>query len=225
MRICLTVFVAYIKLVFIMKAHLSKSAANDVIWLIQDSYFGGLCSWSETASRLAALATLCKPGDPASVVASRVLEMQNFAIEDDWPTDEGESARATSKSGGSNHSLIQNSNPDWLDDDEPPILQFIADAAIGLSDWHFHQADPDFFPSVPHGHWQGNDQPKLDPYTGYIYQGLKQTSRVSRKKTVALWNDCKFRVFARAAVNYYLAAFPRYRGWRVPNPRRLPRRR
>lgn len=212
-------------LAFIMTAHLSQSAAKDMLWLIQDSYFGELCSWSETASRLAALAALCKPGDPAAVIASRVLGMQNFAIEDDWRTEEGESVRGTSESGGPSHSLIQNSHPDWLDDDEPPILQFIAAAAIGLSDWHFHQADPDYFPSIPHGHWQGHDQPKLDPYTGWIYQGSKQTSREKRKKIVALWNDDKFRVFARTAVDFYLAAFPHYRGWRIPNPRRLPRRR
>lgn len=208
-----------------MVAHLSLSATQDILWLIRDSYFGELCSWNETALRLAALAVMCKENDPTKIIANRVLGLQNFAIEDYWRDEDGEFIKDAYESTGPSRSLIQNTLPDWLNDDTPPILQFIAAGTTGLSDWHFHQADSDYFPSIPHGHWQGYGQPKLDPYTGWIYQDRKQKSREKRNKIVMLWNDKKFRLFARMAVEFYLVAFPHYRGWRVKNPKRLPRRR
>jgi hypothetical protein len=110
-------------------------------------------------------------------------------------------------------------------DDGHPMLQFTPGALTGLTQWVFHQSDPDYFPSVPHGHYQGKKQPKLDAYLGWIYDGSRQTGREPRAKIIALWNDQKFRDFARTAINFYIASFPSYRGWRVPDPRVLPRRR
>ena len=209
-----------------MPNYISSAAAKDLLLIIQDSYFGGLCSWSETASRLEALSALAGPGQETQF-AQRVLVMSGFSIDDHWNEEsaESESSGSSHDSDGPRFTQIWRSHPDWLDEDEPPILQLLPAVSTGLSDWHFHQADADYFPSIPHGHWQGRDQPKLDPYTGWNYQGSKQTARESRKKIVALWNDDKFRRFARAAIDYYLQAFPSYGGWRVRDPRRLPRRR
>lgn len=88
----------------------------------------------------------------------------------------------------------------------------------------FHKYDADFHPSIPHGHFKGGNQPKLDPYLGWVYRGAKQIQREPRNSIVALWNEADFREFALGAIAYYMGAFPNYR-WRVPNPRRLPRRR
>lgn len=209
-----------------MPNYISSAAAKELLLIIQESYFGGLCSWSETASRLEALSALAGPGQETQF-AHRVLAMSDFSFDDRWNEEraENQSSGPPDESEGPRFTQIRHSHPDWLDEDEPPILQLHPAASTGLSDWHFHQADPDYFPSIPHGHWEARDQPKLDPYTGWIYQGSKQTSREDRKKIVALWSDNKFRKFARAAIDYYLAAFPLYGGWRVRDPLRLPRRR
>jgi len=209
-----------------MPDYLSSVAAKELLELIQESYFGGLCSWSETASRLSALAALCG-SSKEKLIVQRVLTMNDFSFEDRWHDeleDEQDERRPGPGSDGPHQTQVSFSRPDWLDENEPAILQLIPATSTGLTDWQFHQADADFFPSIPHGHWQGHDQPKLDAYTGWIYQGSQQISREKRKKIVALWNDQKFRVFARAAIDYYLDAFPSYHGWRVRNPRRLPRR-
>ena len=209
-----------------MPDYLSSVAAEELLELIQDSYFGGLCSWSETTSRLAALSALCG-SSKEKLIAQRVLAMDDFSFEDRWndePKIEQDERRPGPGPDGPHQTQVSLSRPDWLDEDEPAILQLIPATSTGLADWEFHQVDADFFPSIPHGHWHGRNQPKLDAYTGWIYQGSQQTSREKRKKIVALWNDQKFRAFARAAIEYYLGEFPSYRGWRVKNPRRLPRR-
>lgn len=207
-----------------MPIYISSDAAKELLAIIQDSYFGTLCSWSETASRLAALAALSGPSQEA-LFAQRVLSINDFSLDDRWHDENADNLSEGAKYGsdGPRQTQLRRFHPDWLDEDEPPILQLIPATSTELSDWHFHQADPDYFPSIPHGHWQRRDQPKLDPYTGWIYQGSQQTSREKRKRIVALWNDHRFRKFARSAIDYYLEAFPYYNGWRVRDPRKLPR--
>lgn len=209
-----------------MADYLSPPAAIELLDLIKKSYFGELCAWSETQLRLVALAVLSGPCEEEKI-AKRILAMDDFPIDASW-CEEGEVERdegAPSCHEGPGQTEVQFFHPDWPDDDEPPILQLIPAASIGLSDWVFHQADADYFPSIPHGHWKGRAQPKLDPYTGWIYKDSNKTRREQRRKIVALWNDQKFRQFASDAIDYYLGAYPYYGGWRVRNPRRLPRRR
>lgn len=210
-----------------MTDYLSSRAAKELLEIIQHSYFGGLIPWGETASRLEALAMLCEPNAGPNTVARRVLAMNDFAIEGEWP-DDSESQR-NALFGGEipepTRTTVQLVRQDWDDDSDDFVLQLIPAGSTGLSSWIFHQADEDPFPSIPHGHLHGKSQPKLNPYTGWIYNGSQQTSREKRKKIVALWNDSKFRNFAREAIDFYLGKFPKYTGWRVPNPRRLPRKR
>jgi hypothetical protein len=110
------------------------------------------------------------------------------------------------------------------DEDEDLILYFAVNLP-GLTQWEFHLADPDFFPSIPHGHEHGRDQPKLDPFIGWVYDKTKQIRREKRKTIVRLWNDDNFRHFARRAISFYLNTYSNYNGWRVSNPLRLPRKR
>lgn len=91
-----------------------------------------------------------------------------------------------------------------------------------LKGWEFHQADDDFFPSIPHGHEYGRKQPKLDAYLGWVYRKDQQIRRIDRTSIVNLWNDRDFRDFARVAIEYYLNRFPKYEGWRVSDPLTLP---
>lgn len=91
-----------------------------------------------------------------------------------------------------------------------------------LNNWEFHQADDDFFPSIPHGHEHGRKQPKLDVYLGWVYNKDDKVRRIDRASIVMLWNDRGFRDFARIAINYYLDRYPAYSGWAVSDPRILP---
>jgi hypothetical protein len=105
-----------------------------------------------------------------------------------------------------------------------PVLEFVVRNINGMSRWYFRKADPDHFPSVPHGHDDNMDWPVCDPYTGRVYDGKRnelQNRRLSRKTRIALWKDAKFRTFALAAIMYHENAFP-YRPIRVRYPHRLP---
>ena len=105
--------------------------------------------------------------------------------------------------------------PDWV--------RFIP---RGLPEWEFHKGDPDPLPSVPHGHYKGKALPKLDPYLGWVCGAQrKQLDRLPKEQTRALWNDAQYRDFASAALTHFIRENPRWSGWRVGNPLRLPRRR
>jgi hypothetical protein len=110
--------------------------------------------------------------------------------------------------------------------EDDQIDRFLSETGILGSPWRFHQSDDDFFPSIPHGHLKTADHIKLDAYLGYTYDTKKNNVRLAREtKTfiATLWNNEKFRVFALRAIDYYLDRFPGYLGWRVANPRRLPK--
>lgn len=209
-----------------MPTYLNSEAAKELLEIIKISYFYGLCSWSETASRLIALAVLSGPSQETQI-ALRTLAMNDLSLDNHW-TDETtveQDMEEATDTDGPQQTEGKHMNSDWMDDDDPLILQLIPASSTRLSGWQFHQADADYFPSIPHGHWQSINLRKLDPYTGWIYLGSQQKSREKRKSIVALWNDQKFRKFARSAIDFYLGAFPSYSGWRVKDPRLLPRRR
>jgi hypothetical protein len=107
---------------------------------------------------------------------------------------------------------------------EPPLIAFIPANRTGLHQWYFRQADPDFFPSIPHGHRRNQVKVKLDAYRGWIYNEDRQIGREPRWNIIALWNDKRFRSFASIAIHYYLATYPGFL-WRVSHPLKLPRQR
>lgn len=111
--------------------------------------------------------------------------------------------------------------------DQQPVINLIIHSIKGVNKWEFHQNDVDPNPSVPHGHKGRRDHPKCDPYTGRVYDRRRNeivSERLKRKTRVALWNNSKFREFALKAIMWYEEVHPYYT-FRVPNPRRLPRRR
>ena len=196
--------------------YLSHDAAKIYFDASEAAFRLGAISHEQLLHRLAALAILCRPDEPVSQMAGRRLRESPAAIVDDWlevrdspePTPSGDAPPA----------------PQTRHNDDP-ILHFIPGPGTGLSVWVFHPYDPDYFPSIPHGHFNGQPQPKLDAYLGWVYQSARQIRREPRASIVALWNDAAFRAVAAAAINYYLTSHPQYSGWRVRNPRRLPRRR
>jgi hypothetical protein len=195
---------------------LTQDAANDYLELTWASWNFGIIGRTHLLARLAALAQLAEATDGTVAFARQTL------ARDEWPNDSEWSSgsnytKTAEKDGVAEGSRLQR-NPDGY-------LELMTTAG-GLKDWIFHQADDDPFPSVPHGHWHPRKHPdhKLDAYLGWVYSGAEQRNRVKRWSIVELWNDEKFREFASTAIDYYLTHHPEYRGWRVLNPRQLPRR-
>ncbi|WP_147470065.1 hypothetical protein [Corallococcus sp. AB049A] len=111
--------------------------------------------------------------------------------------------------------------------DEPFPLQLIPPELRNR--WCFTKNDDDSYPSVPHGHLNDktNPWPKLDPYQGRAFAAkhCEDTKhRLHRSELIKLWNSRSFREHALATIVWYQAAHP-YFVFRVPNPRRLPRKR
>src|SRR5262249_805930 len=144
-----------------------------------------------------------EPATPEHVAASNILRDREYEGDDEWPA--GEPEPKPGRGPAESEMSISDRHPPF----EPPILPFIPAGSTGLHQWEFHQADQDFFPSIPHGHWRSDQRKKLHVYRGWMYQEDRQIGREPRWKIVALWNDDKFRSFASAAIQYYLITFPR----------------
>lgn len=179
----------------------------------------GVLSWDEYLLRLRFVKDCADAGTLEVRVSAEILREQEFNGEDEWSKEEPEQLGSDQ---GASESQISIS--DRYTSFEPPALTFIAAGSTGLHQWQFRQSDPDFFPSIPHGHSRSDRRRKLDAYRGWTYQEDRQFGREPRWKIIALWNDDKFRSFAAAAIQYYLVAFPRY-VWPVQYPLKLPRRR
>ncbi|MBA5865290.1 MAG: hypothetical protein GDA67_01180 [Nitrospira sp. CR1.3] len=179
----------------------------------------GVLSWDEYLLRLRFLRDCTDPATVEGRAARDLLRDHEDEGADEWPA--GEPDQAVSGQGPTESKVsISEGHPPF----EPPVLALVAAEHTGLHQWEFHQADPDFFPSIPHGHWRSDRKKKFHAYRGWMYHEDRQIGREPRWKIVALWNDEKFRSFASAAIQYYLVTFPGYR-WPVPYPLRLPRRR
>jgi hypothetical protein len=93
-----------------------------------------------------------------------------------------------------------------------PVLQIVI-----LKTWYFTGADPDSYPSVPHGHYQNVNRkwPKLNPYTGRVFLGKHREDlrqRLTKNQMRRLWSDeqfkdfCRIQILRRAEMNNF--AFP-----------------
>ncbi|MCZ2722647.1 hypothetical protein O1D97_13770 [Marinomonas sp. 15G1-11] len=96
-----------------------------------------------------------------------------------------------------------------------------------LNIWVFTKADPDSYPSVPHGHYKSQNKawPKLNPYTGRVFSSKHQEDkslRLSQKEMKLIWNDEKFKSFCREMIVWYQEQFPYY-GFHVRHTLRFPR--
>lgn len=104
--------------------------------------------------------------------------------------------------------------------DKEFVMHFITPNAGKFTRWLFRVGDPDFFPSIPHGHSISNSKVKLDCYLGYFYNTYiadvkkRLIGRESRQYTIDLWNNDSFRTLAITSIDWYLDRFPSYH-WRV----------
>lgn len=199
---------------------LSREAAQDYLLLTLLSYKYYIIDESIFLERLVVLASVGDPVNGATVFANEILQDHDWPRDDnDWSTDQPEQERSELSDNAGERSAEGQSD----DDPDDGIIRLII--AVGKNDWEFHPFDDDWFPSVPHGHKRsGRPTDKLDPYLGWVYDKSKQSGRLKRKAIISLWNDEGFRNTASRAIDYYLDKHRHYRGWRVSNPRRLPRR-
>jgi hypothetical protein len=103
---------------------------------------------------------------------------------------------------------------------DPGYLQLL------FNGWIFTKADPDPYPSTPHGHWRSPDSkwPKLDPYNGRVFVAKHcedMSRRLNRIDMRILWSDERFKDFCRGHLVWYRENFP-YHTFRV-RPSRLLR--
>ena len=158
-------------------SYLTPEASATYFEISKRSFMLGILSWGQLLSRLVTLSLLCKPHDVTLCSIQEIIRLEPQTPADDWPN--GEWSAETS-----DRTTRRDASPAATDDDV--IFRFIPDGKTGLSIWEFHPYDTDYFPSVPHGHYQGRPQPKLDAYLGWVYSGSRQISREPRSKIVAL---------------------------------------
>lgn len=127
-----------------------------------------------------------------------------------------------------------------IDDENEPVITRIEGASnksklgdedwiefLCLGVWVFTKADPDSYPSVPHGHFKSQNKswPKLNPYTGRVFSSKHQedrSRRLTKKDMQNIWSDQKFRSFCREMIIWYQEQFPYYK-FSVLRPLRMPR--
>lgn len=199
--------------------YLKREAAELYFELSRVFFYAERLSWAHYLDRMLALTSMCDISDPIYIKAKRLLLVEEWGDETVWVSNDDEFGEDSLEQDESNKEETK-----WgLIQDYDGYLQFTV-RKKGLKDWIFHQCDADFHPSIPHGHFKGKNQPKLDAYLGWIYEGSRQRARLDRCLIVDLWNDEEFRVFATIAIDWYMTNFPNY-NWRVNNPLNLPKRR
>lgn len=200
---------------------LARESAQDFFLLTLRSYEYYIINESIFLERLKVLSFIGDPANEAIAFANEILKDCDWKRgDDDWSDDQPKEESSE---------LVDNTGERSVEgqsDEDPGDLIFHFIIAIDGNDWKFNPFDDDWFPSVPHGHKHpGRPTDKLDPYLGWLYDKSKQLGRLKRKDIISLWNDERFRKIASRAIDYYLNEHRHYRGWRVPNPRLLPRRR
>ncbi|WP_447062568.1 hypothetical protein [Vibrio alginolyticus] len=98
---------------------------------------------------------------------------------------------------------------------------------VCLGFWVFTKADPDSYPSIPHGHYKSQNRPwpKLNPYTGRVFSSKHQedkSQRLSKKEMRNIWRDERFKSFCREMIVWYQEQFP-YFEFDVTRPLRMPK--
>jgi len=201
-----------------MNPKIRLSPAADDIYMVTSAFALalGVLSWDQYLLRLRFIRENTDSDSLQANAASSILDLEDADDEEEWLLGEPRQSECDADPSDSGVFVPM--------DGDPGLLHFRAAGTTGLSEWFFRQAEPDFFPSIPHGHSFTEKRRKLDAYRGWIYRGDKQIDREPRWKIIALWNDETFRAFASTAIGYYQSAFPRYR-WPVLYPGRLPRRR
>lgn len=198
--------------------YLNQTAASVYMGLCRESLYIGLIGIDTFLTRIGALRQMCDPESQIWHYANSLLNSEDWGEDPAWPRIDEMVGKEGKDREGSDYQ-----NRGYFND--PEILLFMSTSSTGLQDWEFHKGDPDPQPSVPHGHRYKKDAQKLDPYLGYIYSKGTQIGRVPREPIIKLWNLKTFRDFAGEAIEHFMQQNILWAGWRVADPKKLPRRR
>ena len=192
----------------------SNMEQRTLVLLAEVSCAYGLIGFSELLERIQVAQWLY--GDPS--VSDPRIERAEGEVEK-APTEEEPEQDAVPNA----EQTMSSSNTGGTANDDPPVLPLVV---LGQN-WYFTGSDPDFYPSVPHGHFQCATRkwPKLNPYTGRVFSAKRQEDtgmRLKRTEMRQIWQDHKFRDFCRSNVTWYLTEHPHY-NFSVAHPLRFPR--
>ena len=179
--------------------------------------FGGRhMTWTEVHERWFVLAVLGDPGLPDSLVPASLYDDEEEHRECEREPAVVRPAR-----------LVPTAPSDGLGSGEDgAVIYFIPG---GLNErWVFTTGDPDPIPSVPHGHYQNQDnsEPKLNPYTGKAWNSdgsEVRKHRLNRQEMVYLWNDEAFREECRKNLEHFVSNTPRWGDYLPEDYLRFPR--
>jgi hypothetical protein len=198
--------------------YLNQVAASVYMGLCRESLYIGLIGMDTFLTRIGALRQMCDPESQIWHYANSLLNSEDWGEDPSWPCIYEIVGKEGKNRAGSDYQSRGYFN-------DPEILLFMPASSTGLQDWEFHKGDPDPQPSVPHGHRYKKDMQKLDPYLGYVSSKGKEINRVSRESIIKLWNLKTFRDFAREAIEHFMQQNILWTGWKVADPKKLPRRR
>jgi len=204
--------------------YLKQAAAVDYYNLSCWSFESRIISYSQYSHRLGALIQMLETNCELVNQIRKILVSEEVA-NDEW-VDQVSLNEDIYDKADKGQDIVNRVNSIGEEDDLL-IYHFHPSSNTGLNNWYFYIGDPDNFPSVPHGHFNKSSKHKLDAYLGWEYINSKQVRRVKRSKIILLWNDDKFRSFAKSAIIQFMTANPHF-SWkhRVPfSPHRLPRKR
>lgn len=89
-------------------------------------------------------------------------------------------------------------------DERLPPSNFKSTTPGKICNWHFHKKDLNSFPSVPHAFGADNFSLKLNPFSGFIFNGRSKFDREDKQYIINLWNDPVFRSYAKNAMDNYM---------------------
>jgi hypothetical protein len=195
--------------------YFTRKASKDYCLLSRKAYIAGLIGWAHVLDSAWLARELTRDRDPVHIQTSRLLMAAETAYTSSLMDAETDDSRESK--------LEITIEEDCVDGEVDEDNQLLLIAKINsLRAWHLNHYDPDFFPSVPHGHWNEKETRRLDAYLGWQYEGTRQVGLEKRSVITDLLNNDEFRLFARTAIDYYLEHHPSYKGWRVLNPMKLP---
>ncbi|WLG83693.1 hypothetical protein PSH97_21710 [Pseudomonas cucumis] len=171
---------------------------TDLIKLARIHYECGLIGLDELLERVAVVRWLANPGID---IGDPRMEPGEELFKNDASDTNLDSSQHDFQGTGHSHRAAE-LNDQWL--------EFLC-----LNTWVFTKADPDPYPSVPHGHFksQNNKWPKLNPYTGRVFIAKHQEDqarRLSKKEMQKIWRDQEFRIFCRDMIIWYCERFPHH---------------
>lgn len=195
------------------------------LYLSSVAYEQGFLPWRSFQQRMEFLFDLTKDKRLRTHLATSFEYLMEQSVEASESEGEEASGKIQPVHGGSILEGLNAKNQLEKNDHNVSTYLTTTGGVLGYK-WEFRKGDPDFWPSVPHGHLNSKDKIKLDAYLGFTYDVSNNDKRLKRETKVFicdLWNQERFRKFAIETIDHFISGHP-YFHWRVPHPRVLPKR-